>query len=176
MRIIGIDPGYSGAVVMLERNKRSGNIIQIQLEDMPVLHIGKKTELDLSKIRSLLSIGSTHVQNFQWMLPHVRPITDHVFIEKCQSMPGQGIAGTAAYMKGFGMLIGLCYGMELPITLVHPATWKRAMMKDMPREKSSSILRAEQLFPEIDFPRKKDHGKADALLIAYWGSKQLIGK
>ena len=111
--------------------------------------------------------------------PQIRDILigcAHVFIEKCQSMPGQGISSIARYMTGYGIIRGICVGLGIPYTLVHPKTWKGVMMKDMPKEKDASILRALQLYPKIDLPRKKDHGKADALLLSLWGKLFLEGR
>ena len=45
------------------------------------------------------------------------------------------------------------------------------MMHDMPKEKEASIMRVGQLYPDLVLGRKKDHGIADAILIA----KYLIG-
>ncbi len=150
MGVIGIDPGFSGAIAYVDKY---GNVDVI---DMPIIK-GKKNELDGGAIRSFL-----HRYNY-----------DMAFIEKAQSMPGQGISSTGRYMEGYGRIRGICEGMKIPYTLVHPRTWKRIMMADMPKDKGQSIVRVKQLFPEIDLPRKKDHGKADAILIAEYGRRQL---
>ena len=96
----------------------------------------------------------------------------HAFVEKAQSMPGQGIASTARYMTGYGQILGILAGLYIPKTLVHPRTWKTKMMKDMPKEKGASILRCQQLYPEFAkefLTLKKHHGRADAILIAAYG-------
>lgn len=147
MIIAGIDPGFSGAVTILKDNEKP------IMYDMPVLKVGKKQEINAISIKAILSCCS------------------HIYIEKVGSMPGQGISSTARYHKSAGIIIGICIGLGIPYTEVHPRTWKSAMMKDMPKEKEASIMRAQQLFPDIDFPRKKDHGKADSLLIAVWGTR-----
>tara|TARA_R100000656_G_C3860847_1_gene109832 strand:- start:307 stop:450 length:144 start_codon:yes stop_codon:yes gene_type:complete len=40
------------------------------------------------------------------------------------------------------------------------------MLVDMPKEKGASIQKVGQLYPDIKFTRKKDHGICDAILIA----------
>ncbi|HDZ27765.1 hypothetical protein LCGC14_1355210 [marine sediment metagenome] len=148
MYTIGVDNGFSGAIAILrEKNP-------VVLMDMPVLKVGKtKLELDENTIRDYFS---------RWQVKHV-------FIEKAQVMPKQGISSSGRYMMSYGIIRGICVGLRLPYTLIAPQTWKKAMLKDMPKGKEASIFRAKQLYPELDFPRKKDHGKADALLIALYG-------
>lgn len=63
-------------------------------------------------------------------------------------------------------------GLEIPYTLIHPATWKRIMMKDMDKGKMASIVRAIQLFPTVDIGKKD--GRAEALLIAVYGKKEIL--
>jgi hypothetical protein len=44
------------------------------------------------------------------------------------------------------------------------------MLADMPKEKGSSIQKVGQIYPNIEFTRKKDHGICDAILIARYMS------
>ena len=154
--IVGIDPGFSGAIAMI--NYPSGKILL--LEDMPVVRVGKRKELYLAELRG-------------WL--HVEVKIVHAFIEKAQPMPDQGIVSTGRYMKSFGELIGLCEGLWIPYTLVHPTSWKRAMLKDMEKGKEASIKRVQELYPDLKLSRKKDHGKADAILIARYGWQTILG-
>jgi crossover junction endodeoxyribonuclease RuvC len=151
MNIAGIDVGFTGAIAIMND---VGKIIDVF--DMPIVGTDQH-ELDEVAIVEALK---------DWT-------TEHVFIEKAQSMPGQGIASTGRYMCGYGILRGICAGLQIPYTLVRPATWKKEMMQDMGKEKGQSIIRCNQLFPYIKLPRKKDHGKADAMLIAAWGYRHL---
>ena len=150
MIIVGIDPGFSGAICLIE----SSNVATPSLFDMPILK-GRRTELNLIGIRELLSRA------------------DHIFLEKAQSMPGQGISSTGRYLMSYGDIRGICVGLSKPYTEVRPHTWKSVMMRDMPKEKDASIIRVQQLFPDLLFRRKKDHHKADALLLAMYGVNYL---
>ena len=69
-------------------------------------------------------------------------------------------------MASYGFLRGVCAGLSIEYHLIHPKTWKKVMMHDMPKEKEASIMRVGQLYPDIVLGRKKDHGIADAILIA----------
>lgn len=157
MIVVGIDTGFSGALASLIWH-RDLLVVQEAI-DMPTVKAGKKKELDLPEIRDWLeAINPTHI-----------------FIEKAQAMPGQGVVSTGRYMQSFGELIGLCVGLSFPYTLVHPASWKRAMLRDMKKGKDASLIRVKQIYPDMHFFRKKDHGKADAILIARYGWQVILG-
>ena len=146
---LGIDPGFSGALAVLDDKL---NIIHYQ--DMPIIEVAKKRELNEPELRNI----------FQRFSPKYDNLT--VGIEKSQTMPGQGIVSTGRYMASYGFLRGLCVGLGLPYVLIRPPTWKKAMLADMPKEKGSSIQKVNQIYPEIKLTRKKDHGISDAILIA----------
>ena len=154
MLYVGIDPGFTGAIAVFGsiENKVS------EIYDMPVLKVGKKTELDESGLFNILHpLSNTSAT---------------VFIEKAQAMPGQGSSSTGRYLTGYGFIRGMCAGLGLPVVLVHPATWKAKIMRDMPKEKQASVLKCQQLFPSWSAENLrlvKHHGRADAVLIAYYG-------
>lgn len=151
---IGIDPGFKGAIAVLDM---SGGIIR--LEPMPILKDGKATVLDEIAIRDILY--APHAPEWYYTV-------SHVWIEKAQSMPGQGVVGVGRYMAGYGILRGMCVGLQIPYSLVHPATWKKKMLRDMPKGKQASVIRCKQLYPGLVLKRTED-GKADAVLIGRYG-------
>ena len=91
-----------------------------------------------------------------------------VAIEESQSMPGQGVRSMFTIGLGFGVWLGILAALELPFTRVRPALWKTAIGL-RGKDKEASRLRAQQLFPTADLRRKKDHGRAEALLLALYG-------
>lgn len=102
----------------------------------------------------------------------------HVFIEKAQSFPGQGISSAFNYGCHFGELLGVIAALVIPHTLVHPAKWTKVMLsgtkaKDKP--KARNIEAARRLFPEVnlvaDGCRTPHTGMVDALLIAEYGKR-----
>ena len=145
MNYCGIDVGFSGAIAILGWD---GEVLQTK--DMPIIQVGKKRELN--------------EPNIKFILEGFKPLV--VGIEKAQVMPGQGISSSGRYMGSYGFLRGVCVGLGLEYQLIHPRTWKKAMMPDMPKEKEPSIMRVGQLYPDVVLERKKDHGIADAILIA----------
>lgn len=150
---LGIDPGFSGALAVLDENLQV-----IHYQDMPIIEVAKKRELDEPELRNILRRFSPYYINLT------------VGIEKSQTMPNQGIVSSGRYMASYGFLRGLCVGMGLPYILIRPPTWKKAMLADMPKEKGSSIQKVGQIYPDIKLTRKKDHGICDAILIARYMS------
>ena len=147
MHIMGIDPGFSGALAVLDSDLKIDFVM-----DMPILMVGKKRELDEAKLSDIFS---------RWRL---RPMM--VGLEKSQTMPNQGIVSTGRYMASYGFLRGICIGNGIPYHLIQPQSWKKAMMPDMGKEKGASIQKVMQIYPDLELTRVKDHGIADAILIA----------
>jgi crossover junction endodeoxyribonuclease RuvC len=60
----------------------------------------------------------------------------------------------------------------VPYTIVTPQKWKPAVGVLKGADKEASRQRALQLFPDqaTNLARKKDHARADAMLLAYFGT------
>ena len=74
MKVIGIDPGLSGAIAILENNK------VLNLYDMPVMSEGKKNKKQLNSAL-LVSLIKENV---------VSKDEISVVVEQVNAMPGQG--------------------------------------------------------------------------------------
>jgi crossover junction endodeoxyribonuclease RuvC len=150
--IVAVDPGLSGAIAFL-----TGDALTVH--DMPTLASGKdsRKEIDLAALATLLD----------------RDDLAHAFVERVGAMPGQGVTS----MFRFGHAVGVIHGMlglaRVPITLVTPQSWKRAM--GVPAAKDGARARASQLMPQhaANWPRVKDDGRAEAAMIALWGAREL---
>lgn len=61
----------------------------------------------------------------------------------------------------------------VPYTVITPAKWKPYVGVPTGADKEASRQRALQLFPDqcANLARKKDHGRADAMLLAHFGIK-----
>ena len=161
--IVGCDPGLDGALAFLDPD------LSVHFQDTPTLNVkrgaGNGREYDIHAIRECLrDYGQI----------------EHVYIERQQAMPAdlhgrkQGTASSFRAGFGFGIWLGLFVGMGLPYTLIAPVSWKKAMLADLPKGKGSSIIRAKQLYPHTaeQLKRVKDHGRAEALLIATFGARK----
>jgi hypothetical protein len=58
---------------------------------------------------------------------------------------------------------------QIPFERVRPAAWQKALGCLTGGDKNVSKRRAQELFPQL----KVTHATADALLIAYYGTKQI---
>ena len=170
MIYVGVDPGISGAVCVYNSESR-----EIKFHDTPIVTIksGKtfKNQLDPHAASRILQA----LDDEDGIL---------VTIEKVSAMPSvvgddgherrsMGVTSAFNFGMGFGMWIGICAALQLPYELVHPATWKSKLLAGMAKGKDASRVKAMQLFPQIakDLARKKDHGRADALMLAIYGVK-----
>ena len=148
--ILGIDPGLSGALALC----RDGQWI---LLDMPIVGDGKRHEINLPILCG-------------W-LREQKPA--HAFLEYASARPGQGVVSMFNYGCTYGALKALIAAHEIPLTIVAPTRWKPAVGILRGSDKEASRLRALQLFPEqaASLALKKHHGRADAMLLAYFGFK-----
>ncbi len=159
MIYIGIDPGLGGAVAAIDGTN-------VKLYDAPTA-IVKGTKRDY-----IVHEMATILRN---LVPYEEDAA-HIVIEAVHSMPKQGVASSFSFGRGLGLWEGVAAGLGIPYTKVAPQTWKKAMMPDMNREnKDSSRIIATRLFPNaVDMlSRKKDEGRAEALLMAEYGKRFL---
>ena len=151
MKIIGIDPGLSGAIAILENNK------VLNLFDMPVMSEGKKNKRQLNSSHLVDLIKENIEQNEEVA----------VVVEQVNAMPGQGVTSMFNFGQTFGAIKGVCAALELPIYFVRPSKWKK-YFNLINSEKDASRTRAIEIFPYFSsqLSKKKDSNKADAILIA----------
>jgi crossover junction endodeoxyribonuclease RuvC len=127
------------------------------VDDLPVhlIRIGKKdrTELDLPSLRLLLSSHSV----------------DHVIIERVAARPGQGTVSMFRFGYSAGEVYGLVVGLALACSFILPQAWQRSA--GCGPSPDAARQRAAQLYPGIadKLGRKRDAGRADAILIARSG-------
>lgn len=92
-------------------------------------------------------------------------------IESVHSMPGQGCVSVFSFGFGYGLWVGIINALGIPYQLVSPQTWKKALLSDTKKDKTASIVLAQQLFPDFKAKYKKDEALAEALLIAEYGRR-----
>lgn len=162
MITIGIDPGLDGAVAVLDyQDDRPGFDGSPILYDTPTLTVkgakGNKREYNLHEMAQFLR--------------QFTEVPSRVYLEKVHSMPGQGVRSMFSMGVGFGAWLGILAAFGYEYTLVTPQRWKGVLLDGMGHDKDAGRLRATQLFPAVAslFARKKDDGRADAILIAAYG-------
>ena len=151
MRIIGIDPGLSGGIAILDDSKI------FDIFDMPIMSEGKKNKNQLNSAQ-LVNIIKRHI------LPNKETF---VIVEQVSAMPGQGVTSMFNFGQTFGSIKGICAALGLPIFYVRPAKWKKHF-ELINSSKDASRTKVIEMYPSISsrLTKKKDVIKADAILIA----------
>jgi hypothetical protein len=153
--ILGVDCGLSGALTFLNTSGAAA------IYDMPTFEIkrgkGKRHDLD----------GHALYQMIKEALP------DHAFVEQAQAMPKQSAYATGIFFQVYGEVRGILIGCGIPLTPVHPRTWKKNL--GVPAEKDGARFRASQLMPHLAprWPLKKHDGRAESALLALYGARAL---
>jgi len=90
--------------------------------------------------------------------------------ERVNAMAGQGVTSVFSFGRSSGILEGVLAAFGIPTILTPPQTWIKAT--NVRGGKDGSRERAMQLFPDQAglFARKKDDGRSDAALMAYYAS------
>lgn len=148
MIYIGIDPGKSGALAIIDE---AGITVE------PFDEVIYRDRLGL--IGERIEIGERAV----------------CALEKVGARPMQGVSSTFEFGRNAGFIEGLLVANEIPYALVTPQRWKKefALLK---RDKDASIAEARRLFPSVSLlpterSRKDNDGMAEALLIAEWARR-----
>ena len=149
MLTIGIDPGASGAIVILDDG------VPIEWTAMPTYKVGKSTRVNASELTYFLDHG-VHV--------------DHVYIEDVHAMPGQGVSSMFNFGHSCGTVMGVIGVLGYAHTMVTPQKWKKAAGL-IGTDKEAARARAIQLWPQWRALDTKGKGQAlaDAALIARFG-------
>ena len=159
MKIIGIDPGLSGAIAVLENNK------VLNIFDMPVMSEGKKNKRQLNSAL-LVTLIKENIENGEEV---------SVVVEQVNAMPGQGVTSMFNFGQTFGAIKGICAALGLPIFFVRPSKWKKHF-ELINSSKDASRTKVIEMYPSLsnDLAKKKDVNKSDAILIARYYSETRI--
>ena len=156
MKVIGIDPGLSGAIAILENSK------VLNLFDIPVMSEGKKNKKQLNSALLVSLLKENIFKNEEVS----------VVVEQVNAMPGQGVTSMFNFGQTFGAIKGICAALNLPIFFVRPSKWKKHF-ELINSSKDSSRTKAIEMYPKLSnqLAKKKDVNKSDAILIARYFSE-----
>jgi crossover junction endodeoxyribonuclease RuvC len=151
MKITAIDPGLSGAAVVLEQI--GGTVVLLSLIDLPTVGEGAKRRLEAVTFAS-------------WLKDYA---PQHAYVEAGRSMPRQGIASTFRFGRACGAVEGVIAGQSIPLTLVEASTWKKFLRLNSNKEDCRA--RAIQLLPSAanELQRVRDHHRAESILLGFYG-------
>ena len=159
MIIIGIDPGISGAISIIENKKI------LEVYDVPTMIDGKKNKRQINSAQVTNIIKERTINGKDVV----------VVVEQVNAMPGQGVTSMFNFGQSFGVIKGICAALSLPIYFVRPSKWKKHFNL-IKTNKDASRTKVIEVYPEISskLHRKKDSNRADAILIAlYFNDTQL---
>jgi len=148
MRILGIDPGLSGALVILEETQ------PIEWMRMPTYMVGKSNRVNGAAVASF--IKQTNV--------------DFAIIELVHAMPKQGVASVFTFGHACGTVMGVLAASEITVISITPQEWKKRAGL-IGKDKDAARSKALELWPHWRVLDKKGEGQAmaDAALIALLG-------
>jgi crossover junction endodeoxyribonuclease RuvC len=160
MRILGIDPGHTGALVLLDMRVTLSEP-ELAFADMPTARSGTR-----GRPQVVEALVADIVRNF-------RP--EHAIFEDVHSMRHQGVASTFAFGLSYGVVRGVLAALNIPSTPIEPQKWRKLVALPVGADKDAARARAAQLFPvwADNFRSKKHSGRADAALIALAGFRTI---
>ena len=141
MRIVGVDPGMSGALAVYDHGTLES------VHDMPVLD----GQVDGGALAELLD---------EWG-------PEMVCVERVQPMPRVGTIASFKLGMNYGIVLGVATALSHPLTTLRPVDWKRRMGL-IGKTKDASRRLAIELWPNHAsmFRLAKHDGRAEAALIA----------
>lgn len=144
-KILGIDPGITGGIAFVHGDK-------LEAFDIPSV----AGEVDVDEVWRLIRNAEPQM----------------AVIEMASSRPGQGVSSTFKYGAAYGALQACVIACEIPLHRIAAHKWKKHFGLNSDKEKSRAL--AIRLFPGNGlFSLKKNHGRAEAALIARYGNEVL---
>ena len=144
---IGVDPGANGGIAWIDYNGKAC------VEKMP------DSLQDLWElICDITSYPKSSIDGRSYK----------AYIEQVSSSPQMGVVSAFSFGRGYGNLEMALTAAGIPFERVRPQVWQKALGCMTKGDKNVSKRKAQELFPD----RKITHATADALLIAYYGTKQ----
>lgn len=155
MNVLGIDPGASGALALIDIDTREVT----EVIDMPV-HSIKINGRNKRRVAP---------QDLAIIMRRYKDEILFACIEQVSAMPKQGVASTFAFGQAYMAVEMACAAYQVPYVTVPPAQWKRVMgctgNKDEARRTASRIMPASaELWPLV-----KHDGRAEAALLGLYG-------
>jgi crossover junction endodeoxyribonuclease RuvC len=143
---LGIDPGKTGCAALIYDEGQE----LLDWPGSPALVVDKLTDWKFDYEVRLAALESVH------------------------AMPKQGVTSVFHFGENFGIWQGILAALGFPFLMPRPREWQKGLVRpsDGPDTKSRSLAVARRLFPDAPLTRKKDHNRADALLLAWWSRKQ----
>lgn len=184
MKVIGIDPGLSGALALV------GSRGLEAVADMPIMQRGvsrrtirvrrkgqepeeRKVEITVNQVN-----GAALIQLLkEWTSGH--DLIEFLVVLEHQApfrIPGQKPQGASSVFSlghTTGTVETAVVACRLPTVEITPQAWKKAFKIPGGKEhKGKARSLAQRYYPEAELSRVKDHNRAEAILIARYGYQE----
>lgn len=156
--VVGVDPGVSGALAFYDlRLKRLDHVMDMPTRIEKTLKGKTRTRVDPVALALTLD-------TFQSRL--IGAVVEYV-----AASPRDGVVGAFSFGFSTGLIHGVFSSMMIDVQMARPSVWKP--LYGLGIDKDESRLLASTLFPTENyfFSRKKDHGRAEAALLAKFGER-----
>jgi hypothetical protein len=162
-KIIGVDPGSPVTFGVLDTE--TGPVATYS-DDAVAAHIVKRGYKTASWVNQAALITA--------ILEREAP--DLVIIERASIRPNESLTSGIPFVGSMFLVEGIASGLGLRCRLVAPSVWKPAMKiaVTLKNPKEPARIRALEEWPERAdwFARKKDHNRAEALLLALYAQRE----
>jgi crossover junction endodeoxyribonuclease RuvC len=165
---LGIDPGQTGAIAVIADGQ------PVQFIDMPTMPRSTTgNEINAAQLAALMR-GVMNAHHGAHIL---------TIVESVHSMPSMSAPSVFKFGESFGVLKGVLGSLGIGFRLVQPEKWKKHFRIQRSKDEREAMGQAAykdlsrtvaiQRFPHLaaDLARKKDGGRADALLMALWAAE-----
>jgi len=150
--IVGVDCGLTGAVSLIDEMEGT----YFSVVDIPTIQSASssrkvKNEINPAGLREIFATIT---------VPSI------AVVERTSAMPGQGVSSMFSMGDSFGVVRGVLSALCVPIVYVAPVVWKKHFKIGSDKERARAL--AISYFPNAPLSRKKDHNRAESLLLARW--------
>lgn len=122
MQYIGIDPGGSGGIAVIDTATNTVHTCKLS-----------ETELDV----------------WEWLNETTNMLSACATIEQVHSMPQQSSQSGFTFGRSYGFLIGLLTAISIPYKFITPQKWQKGMQCLTKGDKNVSKAAAQRLWPQV---------------------------
>lgn len=169
MAFIGIDPGIKGAFALMDN---TGDVLFVQ--DLPTYVDQGAGPKGADRTRIDAAAFAAAIDHLGGCMAFIERPVGRAMRGKNRATGQDITVGVSAKSmlslgESFGKIVGVCAAHRIDVMELPPHTWKRPM--SIPQDKEEARLIAIRLYPRIAsfLTRKKDHDRAEAVLLARYG-------
>lgn len=158
MLIIGVDPGLTGALCLIDSQRGL-----LECDDIPTCSNGvesgsMKRWVDSAALEQLLA---------HWSSRHsFARDSVHAAIERPIPMPSLPAQTIASQFDTFGAIRATLSKYAEAVRFVNPREWKKLF--GVANDKEAARACCLRLYPTAPVKRVKDHNRAEAILVGHW--------